>query len=211
MASEIPDSGSVSQWIDELRHNKQDAATKIWERFVGRLVNVANRRIRGASCRIADGETIVADAFKDFFNRSPEDFDKLINRNDLWQILVMITERRAIDAIRFENNQRRGGGRVMNEASLGGKDDSRFGLIDSMASGGDPPEVELMMIEALEDRLNSLGDQLLRQIAIDKMEGSTNAAIAEKRKISLRSVERKLAIIRKNWLPDTEQQESSAS
>lgn len=167
-----------------------------------RLVKVANRKIRGASCRIADGETIVADAFKDFFNRSPEDFDRLINRNDLWQILVMITERRAIDAIRGETNQRRGGGRVINETSLISRDDSRFGMINLMEATVRPPDVELMMLEALEDRLNSLGDQRLRQIAVDKMEGLTNAMIAEKRNISLRSVERKLAIIRKNWLPD---------
>ena len=45
--------------------------------------------------------------------------------------------------------------------------------------------------------LDCLGDDLLRQIAIAKLEGYTNTEIAERQGTSLRSVERQLRLIRR--------------
>jgi DNA-directed RNA polymerase specialized sigma24 family protein len=197
--SESSSRGSITQWIEELRNHDSDATRKIWNRFVERLVRVANRKLRNSNCRITDGEMVAADAFHDFFERSPAEFAKLVNRNDLWQILVVITERRAIDAIRKESSQRRGGGKIIQEVAFGGVVEGRLEGVSSLVGPANPPDIELMLIEAFDERLASLDSDLMRQIAIDKMHGMKNIEIAESRSISLRSVERKLAMIRRTW------------
>jgi len=49
-------------------------------------------------------------------------------------------------------------------------------------------------------RLESLGDATLRRIALLKMEGFSNDEIAAQLDCGLRSVVRKLDVIRKRWL-----------
>ena len=52
------------------------------------------------------------------------------DRDDLWRLLVAITERKAIDQMRRARRVKRGGGRVRTEADLaaGGPDDEPAGL-----------------------------------------------------------------------------------
>ena len=85
---------------------------------------------------------------------------------------------------------------------------SAFGLTGSESAGPGldyfaghcpTPEMVNMTMEEFKSRLNALNDQMLVQIAVDKMNGKTNVEIAEDRGIGLRSVERKLALIRKIW------------
>ncbi len=54
-------------------------------------------------------------------------------------------------------------------------------------------------MEEFQERLEGLGDQELQEIAVLKMQGESNAEIADRRGCTLRTVERKLALIRKIW------------
>jgi DNA-directed RNA polymerase specialized sigma24 family protein len=56
-----------------------------------------------------------------------------------------------------------------------------------------------MMEEQHARLLASLRDETLRQVAVHRMEGYSNQEIAEALNISLRSVERKLRLIRNEW------------
>ena len=56
-----------------------------------------------------------------------------------------------------------------------------------------------MLNEALERRFQMLNDPDLRQIALWKLEGHTNAEIAAQLDCTLRTVERKLERIRAYW------------
>jgi len=47
-------------------------------------------------------------------------FPRLEDRDDLWQLLFMITTRKAADLVQHERRQKRGGGLVLDEAMLGG-------------------------------------------------------------------------------------------
>ena len=190
---------SVTEWIEDLRNNDPLATEKIWHRFVNALVSVANKKLKNSCCRIATGEVVAADAFVDFFKKTPDDFGRLFDRNDLWKILVVITERRAIDAIRREGTISRGGGMVINTCDLDEGPESGQNPAIQPVDSTEPPDVELMLIEAFEERIDSLPNELLRQIAIDRLEGFSNGEIARKHGTSVRSVERKLALIRKSW------------
>ena len=58
------------------------------------------------------------------------------------------------------------------------------------------------MTEELERRLESLKDPVQREIAIGKLQGYTHEELAEKLNVSLRTVERKLRLIRLEWSQD---------
>jgi RNA polymerase sigma-70 factor (ECF subfamily) len=68
-----------------------------------------------------------------------------------------------------------------------------------VADPGPTPAFAIEVSEQLEQLLQSLGDRALRQIALLKLEGCTNREIAERLSVSLRSVERRLALIRGVW------------
>ena len=56
------------------------------------------------------------------------------------------------------------------------------------------------LVRSFPRRLESLGDATLRRIALLKMEGFSNDEIAAQLDCGLRSVVRKLDVIRKRWL-----------
>ena len=188
--------GSVTGWIGDLKMKDPEAQRKIWNRFVDRLVRYANRKLHGGNCQIVDASDIANMAFANFFEKSPEQFESLVNRNDLWQILALLAERRAIDEIRKAAALKNGGGRLLNESMLGTDQDGQSLRLDHFAEQGTTPDFDVLLNEELETRLNSLNDEVLRQIAIEKMQGCRNREIAAKLTISLRSVERKLGVIR---------------
>ncbi len=61
------------------------------------------------------------------------------------------------------------------------------------------PEFAALVAEGLRKLLDSLRDAELRSFALWKMEGYTNTEIAVKRGCGLRTVERKLRLIRSIW------------
>ena len=64
------------------------------------------------------------------------------------------------------------------------------------------PEFAAMMVEECRRLLGRLADPDLEALALAKMEGYTNAEIAERWKCSVRTVERSLRLIRKSWQQD---------
>jgi DNA-directed RNA polymerase specialized sigma24 family protein len=54
--------------------------------------------------------------------------------------------------------------------------------------------------EALERRLEALGDSELRRIALLRLEGYTNREIADRFDCTERSIERRLERIRSRWM-----------
>ena len=66
--------------------------------------------------------------------------------------------------------------------------------------GNEPtPEFAAQVAEECQRLLDRLGDAGLREVALMKMEGHTNEEIAAQLNCGLRSVERKLRLIRGVW------------
>ena len=72
-------------------------------------------------------------------------------------------------------------------------------ILDQIDSDGPTPAEAALLNEALERRFQMLKDPGLHQIALWKLEGYTNAEIAEQLECTLRTVERKLERIRAYW------------
>ncbi len=73
----------------------------------------------------------------------------------------------------------------------------------SQVAGREPsPEFAAMMAEQYVRLLDLLDNETLRRVAIGKVEGYTNEEIAEQLDCGLRTVERKLGVIRATWLAE---------
>ncbi|MGE3316049.1 MAG: ECF-type sigma factor [Planctomycetaceae bacterium] len=186
-------------WLGLLKAGDSQAAQRLWEAYFERLVGLAQRKLSGIPTRAFDGEDIALAAFDSFYRGVRKGhFPELNDRNDLWQILVMLTARKAIDQKLHERRDKRGGGHVRGESAFDGRDDLQRGIERVIAS--DPtPEFAAEVAEEFRTLLQQLGDDDLRRLAVAKFEGHSNEEIARQRGISVRSVERKLAVIRGLW------------
>ena len=193
---------SVTQWIDRLKAGDPDAAQKLWERYFRRLVGLARKKLRGGACRAADEEDVALSAF-DSFCRGAEQgrFPKLHDRLDLWQLLVLLTARKAADLAQHERRQKRGGGAVLDEAALPGPaDSSAQGAALEQIEGPEPtPAFAAQVAEEWQRLLRILDDRALEAVALWKMEGYTVEEIGERLGYAPRSVKRKLQMIRTLW------------
>src|SRR5262245_26561831 len=94
---------SVTDWIKGLKDGQADAESKIWHRYVEQLIGDAHRRLKNLPRRVVEGEDIAQEAFAGFFRGVQEHrFSKLDDRHDLWQLLIMLVDRRAKDHLRRE-------------------------------------------------------------------------------------------------------------
>ncbi len=199
-SGEISYSQSVTEWINEAKHGDARAAQQIWDRYIAELIRVANKKLGHTNRRVADEEDVVVEAFRSFFSRlEKQGFSRLDDRDDLWQVLVMLTERRAIDQIR-RHHRPDDRTRLVSESFVGfTKSESGAAGLDYLPGSCPTPETVGETLEEFRRRLNSLNDELLERIAIEKMSGKKNIEIADELGIGLRSIERKLALIRKIW------------
>lgn len=185
--------GSVTHWIREIEDGNQEVAQALWERYFLRLVQLARAQLSGARRQIADEEDVAISVF-DSFCRAAESgrFPDLADRDSLWRLLVRMTARKSIDLRRRETRLRRGGPR---QAELRGEPTGDEAL--ALAIGDTPsPEFSVMIAEEFHNLMASLGDVELRSIALGKMEGYTNEELADRLDCSVRTVERRLNLIR---------------
>jgi RNA polymerase sigma factor (sigma-70 family) len=197
------DSGSVTHWIGALRGGDLDAAQPLWERYFARLVRLAQARLRTqrGSGAGEDEEDAALSAFDSFCRAATEGrFPRLDDRDDLWRLLVAITERKAIDQMRRAQRLKRGGGRVRTEADLaaGGSGD-RPPTLDRIAGPQLTPEFAAEFADEYRRLFEALSDEELRRIAVWKLEGHSVDEIAARLGCARRTVARRLELIRKLW------------
>jgi DNA-directed RNA polymerase specialized sigma24 family protein len=198
--------GSVTRWIHQLQAGDRAAAQELWNRYFQRLVGLARCKLQGAQRRAADEEDVVLSAFESFFRGAEQGrFPRLDDRDNLWRLLVVITERKAWNLVQHERRQRRGGGEMRRESGLAdGEDSLAEAGINEFASREPTPEMAAQVADECRRLLGLLGDATLRSVAVWKMEGYTNAEIADKLGCVPVTVERKLQLIRRVWANERE-------
>ena len=185
---------SITRLVRELQGGDDDAARRLWEAYFPRLVLLARGRLRGTPRAAADEEDVALSAFDSFCRRAERgEFPRLEGRGDLWRLLFLLTVRKATNLGKHAGRQRRGGGRVLALTDLAELDLDR-------ALGPEPtPELAAQLAEEYRRRLDGLGDDTLRAVALWKLEGYTNAEIAARLGCVEQTVERKLRSIRILW------------
>src|SRR5262249_22685484 len=125
-------------------------------------------------------------------------FPNLADRDDLWRLLLVITERKAVDLMNHELRAKRGGGKVRNEASLASSL-SVSPALDRFAHREPTPELAAVLAEECRRLLDGLKDATVPAVRAAKMEGNKNDETADRLEVALPTVERKLQRIRRIW------------
>lgn len=184
-----------------LKSGDHDAAAPIWDKYFSRLLGLARRKLASGANRVADEEDVALSAFNSFCKGAAAGrFAQLDDRDDLWQVLAMIISRKAGRQLERERALKRGGGKIRGESVffVSGEERESAGL-QQRPGTGPAPDVAVMLEESLGHLLDELGDESLREVAVMKLEGYANTEIAERVGRNVRSVERKLQLIRKQW------------
>lgn len=183
--------GSVTQLFALLQGGNEAAAVPLWERFVPRLLGLARRTLASHPRLNGFAEDVVQSVFASFFQRVRAGQFVLDHRNDVWNLLGVMTVRKARRTIRRETAEKRGGGQVLNQEAMLDQTQSNLEAACLSHLG---PEFDLQA----EDLLARLPDEL-RTVAVLRLMGYTNPEIAHQLEWTVRKVERKLQLIRLRW------------
>ncbi|MGF1581529.1 MAG: ECF-type sigma factor [Gemmataceae bacterium] len=193
--------GSVTVWIHQLKANERDAVEALWQRYFHRLIAFARRQLSTVPRTASNEEDVALSAFFSFFKAVEAGrFPQLDDRHDLWQVLVMLTRRKAISLKKFESRERRDFRRLQQQsAASADKTLLHDPVFAELISQEPDPTFVTEMLEQRRYLLDKLEDQELQQIAEWKLEGYTNGEIAERLNWAESTIERRLQLIRKCW------------
>src|SRR5262249_22578532 len=150
------------------RPRRDHAVRELWERFFADLTGYARRRLRAmnAPCGPADEEDAASQAFTKVCHGIERGQLKLASRVDLSRVLRSATAREVITLL-HRSRGRRGG--ALDEHVLGQVPDPAL-----------TPDLLLLAFDACQRLLDLLESDELRQVAVWKLAGYTNEAIALK-------------------------------
>lgn len=184
--------GSVSMALQDLRDNRRSAIDQIWQKYFPRLLLLARSTLRHLPHRFEDAEEAVQSAFVSFWQKlTTEGVRDVLDRNSLWRLLATMTARKAKQIVRKDFAQKRGQGAVVPFSNLTDEREVQASLVLQQLPA---QEFDLACVE----RLNQLPEEL-RQFAVLRLFGHTNAEISKLLNCSERRVERKLKLIRSYW------------
>jgi DNA-directed RNA polymerase specialized sigma24 family protein len=196
--SQGPDTvGSITRWLPALKAGESEAIRAVWERYFRPLVGVAANRMNPARCRAAGPEDVACNAFLELCERlaredGTERFPQLANREHLWKLLVCFTARAAFDHNTKEMRRAEivAGGSALGEGA------------GAIAASEPAPEFAVAvaeLIEQLADPKHPEQGEKLQLVAVLKMEGYEHTEIAARLGCSVKTIERKVALIRQIW------------
>jgi len=190
--------GSITACFEQLAAGDNEAMRLIWTRYFDRLVAVARKQLGDAPRRAFDEEDVALSVLE-CLRRGAEDgrFASMRDRTELWKLLVTITKQKTIDRIRRETAQKRGG-KAAGEDIQPHDSDRTMSVEEFFVAEPSPAEL-VEMQEQIFLLLSILRDDSLRRVAVSRLNGYTTTEIAELLKVTTRSVERKLRLIRETW------------
>jgi DNA-directed RNA polymerase specialized sigma24 family protein len=205
----VKDPGSVTRLLGQLRSEdpklRNEAASAIWASYCSVLLDLACQNLDRRLRRRVGADDIVQRTFKSFFLRHQRGQYDLADRNDLLRLLVRMTLNKTRSTAARESRGRRDFRREQTATSVDGDPSGpEAWLLERVSRGAPTPDEAAALAEEAEQRLAQLPEDL-RRVAEYKLEGYTNAEIAALPEMgcSVRTVERKLRLIRDAWgVPD---------
>lgn len=192
--------GSITKRLFDLQHGDEEAVNLLWDRYFRRLAAVVRGQMPTIHQATNDEADVALSAFHSFFQgiRGGK-FSDIQGRDEIWRLLVVIAKRKAIDHLRSDLAQRRGGGNV-----------TRGMILEEFAGSEPTPDFAITLVDELRRLIELLRaeDPTLTLIATRKCEGFSNHEIAENLSLSLRTIQRKLNRIEIIWDEDVRRRDN---
>lgn len=192
---------SVTLWLRAVENHDEAAAGALFDRYFDRILALARRRLTSHSRRVVDEEDIAVTVLHAVLARvGSERFPAVNNRDELWGLMLRITDRKVCDALRKHLSAKRGGGRVRGESVFlrHGGEDSETG-ISAIPARGETQELGVQFAEEYRRLLALLDNQDLVTVAKLILTGHSTAEIAEQTNRTQRTVQRRLRMILDIW------------
>lgn len=188
--------GSITQLVDRLSAGDRAAADRLVQLFLPRLVALAAKTLSSGAVRFAGPEDAVQSALLSFWNGAQRGaFEQPLHRDQLWNLLGLITVCKVRKQLRRERAKKRGGGRVLAEGDLAAVNANGNALrLDELLAEMPAQDFDLHC-----DELLARLDDDLRQIAVLRLLGYSTAEIAGQLNCTQRKVQRKLALVGLHW------------
>jgi RNA polymerase sigma-70 factor (ECF subfamily) len=176
--------------VARCRAGDQAAARKVFERYVEKLLALAQRRISQRLAGRVDREDVVQSVFRTFFHRVREGRFTFEEPDDLAKVLVRITVYKAHKQVARHRAQKRSAG-----LEVGQGPDTQL-CWEELLSPEPSAEAQVAFLDELEGLLGRLQPQE-REVLELRLQGYNNEEIAEKLGTYERKVRRVLERVRK--------------
>src|SRR5436189_5874866 len=93
--------------MQRFRDGDQDAAAQLFDRYVGKLVSLAQRNLSSQLGRRIDAEDVVQSAFRSFFRGTRDGRFHLEPGQDLWRLLAVMTVTKLKKQVEFHTAAKR--------------------------------------------------------------------------------------------------------
>ncbi len=198
------DDEKLTQLFLRLQGARDDeACAELWDAVYERVVVLARARISAWNKRMADEEDIALSAINSFVRAAEAGrLTGLQNGGDLWRVLFTITSRKANAFQVRQSAEKRGDGLVRGDSVFELTASETNNGFNTVEDPGDPHRFVDELLGECRERIESLPDDILRTIAIRRMEGYEVAEIAVELCLSVATIKRKLARIRDLWADD---------
>jgi RNA polymerase sigma-70 factor (ECF subfamily) len=169
----MPEANEDQVILQLLRTGDQDAARKVFNSYVNRLVALARNRLSQKMQRRVDPEDIVQSVFRTFFVRAKEGQFTVEKEDDLSKLLYGITVRKTLRRIAFHKAEKRSTALEKNES-----EESYRNVMDVI--GKEPtPEAEVAFVDELEHFMTKMPADY-RPILEMRLQGYSSEEIAQK-------------------------------
>jgi len=190
---------SVSEWLGRLKAGESEAAQLLWNRYSKSLIAMASRRMADMPKLAVDEEDIAQNVFSSVCRAAKNGhFSGVMSRDDLWWILLDFTKKKVVDHVRHESARKREFGHAKLNGDLGKT--QHWVDFDELVGREPTPEFAVMLDDQYRYLLGILRNDTLRNVAVLRIEGHSTAEIASRLAIGVRAIERKLQLIREQWL-----------
>lgn len=166
--------------LTALNEGDQDAARKIYERFIDRLVALASSRLDRKHQSKIDPQSVAHSALMSFFGGQKDGAFELQNWGMVLGLLSHITFRKCLNRNRYFRQKRRNESGVIQFADWQNAD---------KAPG---PEEQVMLEELLEKALNSLKHPERKEMVELFLDGNSTDEVADRVGFSQRTVQRSI-------------------
>ena len=184
----MPADDSFSSVMVRLRAGEDAAAAAVFERFARRLAVLARRHLDTRLRQKVDPEDVVQSAYKSFFLRFGDGKLSVVDWENLWGLLTLLTVRKCADKAEFFGAQRRAVGRETSAEAGGGW----WSAVDREPT----PDEAAALAETVERLLDGL-DEFERPVVELTLEGYSTEEISRQLGRAERSVRRLRERVRK--------------
>jgi RNA polymerase sigma factor (sigma-70 family) len=158
----------------------------LWRRYHLRLLTMAQQQLRMSPQRMADEHDVVVSVFKSFYRAAQEQrIAKDADENALWRLLVTLTARKSIKLLRHAGRDKRDSRLLESDVN-----------IDALVSEEPTPEFAAAFVDQYQELGAQLPDDDMRLLLQRKLEGFSNLEIAQQLDCSMRTVKRRLTLLR---------------